>query len=90
MRYVNRDVLRFDGVMLFAVIGNLEECVFAVTGGDGSLLEETVYDREELTEWIGVDSLWRDLDGEELQVWLKELHQRVIISLYQTLDYLDP
>lgn len=90
MRYVNRDVLRFDGVMLFAVIGNLEECVFAVTGGDGSLLEETVYDREELTEWIGVDSLWRDLDGEELQVWLKELHQRVIISLYQALDYLDP
>ena len=86
MRYVNRDVLRFDGVMLFAVIGNLEECVFAVTGGDGSLLEETVYDREELTEWIGVDSLWRDLDGEELQVWLKELHQRVIISLYQVLD----
>lgn len=86
MRYVNRDVLRFDGVMLFAVIGNLEECVFAVTGGDGSLLEETVYDREELTEWIGVDSLWRDLDGEELQVWLKELHQRVIISLYQALD----
>lgn len=90
MRYVNRDVLRFDGVMLFAVIGNLEECVFAVTGGDGSLLEETVYDRAELTEWIGVDSLWRDLDGEELQVWLKELHQRVIISLYQALDYLDP
>ncbi len=86
MRYVNRDVLRFDGVMLFAVIGNLEECVFAVTGGDGSLLEETVYDRAELTEWIGVDSLWRDLDGEELQVWLKELHQRVIISLYQVLD----
>ena len=86
MRYVNRDVLRFDGVMLFAVIGNLEECVFAVTGGDGSLLEETVYDRAELTEWIGVDSLWRDLDGEELQVWLKELHQRVIISLYQALD----
>ncbi len=80
------DVLRFDGVMLFAVIGNLEECVFAVTGGDGSLLEETVYDRAELTEWIGVDSLWRDLDGEELQVWLKELHQRVIISLYQVLD----
>ena len=90
IRYVNRDVLRFDGVMLFAVIGNLEECVFAVTGGDGSLLEETVYDRAELTEWIGVDSLWRDLDGEELQVWLKELHQRVIISLYQALDYLDP
>lgn len=90
MRYVNRDVLRFDGVMLFAVIENLEECVFAVTGGDGSLLEETVYDRAELTEWIGVDSLWRDLDGEELQVWLKELHQRVIISLYQALDYLDP
>ncbi len=86
MRYVNRDVLRFDGVMLFAVIGNLEECVFAVTGGDGSLLEETVYDRAELTEWIGVDSLWRDLDGEELQVWLKALHQRVIISLYQVLD----
>ena len=86
MRYVNRDVLRFDGVMLFAVIENLEECVFAVTGEDGSLLEEIVYDRAELTKWIGVDSLWQDLDGEDLQAWLKDLHQRVIISLYWVLD----
>ena len=86
VRYIDYDVLRFDGVMLFAVIENLEECVFAVTGEDGSLLEEIVYDRAELTKWIGVDSLWQDLDGEDLQAWLKDLHQRVIISLYWVLD----
>lgn len=80
-----RDVL-LNSVKLFAVIENLEECVFAVTGEDGSLLEEIVYDRAELTKWIGVDSLWQDLDGEDLQAWLKDLHQRVIISLYWVLD----
>lgn len=86
MRYVNREVLLFDGVMLFATIENLEECVFAVTDEDGSLLEEAVYDQAELTEWIGVDSLWKELDGEKLQEWLKELHQRVIKGLYRNLD----
>ncbi|MDE6883625.1 MAG: DUF4825 domain-containing protein [Lachnospiraceae bacterium] len=86
MLYVNHDVLRFDGVMLFATIENLEECVFAVMGEDGSLLEEMVYDRAELTEWIGVESLWQDLEGEKLQTWLKDLHQRVLKSLYWTLD----
>lgn len=83
---INRDVLRFDGVMLFATIENLEECVFALTGEDGTLTGEVVYDRTELTEWIGVDSLWKDLDKEEMQAWLKELHQRVIRNLYWTLD----
>ena len=79
-------MLLFDGVMLFATIENLEECVFAVTDEDGSLLEEAVYDQAELTEWIGVDSLWKELDGEKLQEWLKELHQRVIKGLYRNLD----
>lgn len=80
VRYIDYDVLRFDGVMLFATIENLEECVFALTEEDGSVSEEVVYNREELTEWLGFDSLWKSLDGEELQSWLTELHQRVIMS----------
>ncbi|MDE6944223.1 MAG: DUF4825 domain-containing protein [Lachnospiraceae bacterium] len=79
-RHIDYDVLRFDGVMLFATIENLEECVFTLTEEDGSVSEEVVYNREELTEWLGFDSLWKDLDGEELRSWLEELHQRVIMS----------
>ena len=44
MRYVNRDVLRFDGVMLFAVIGESGRSVFfAVTGGDGFFVGKKRY-----------------------------------------------
>lgn len=81
MRYIDYDVLRFDAVMLFAAIENLEECIFVLTDMESALPEKIVYDRAEMTEWIGVDSLWQDLDGEELQSWYEELHQRVLTSL---------
>lgn len=82
-QYIDRDVLRFDGVMLFASIENLEECVFALTDEDGALSEEIVYDRKELTDWVGVDSLWQEPDGRESSSWFEELHQRVLLKLYE-------
>lgn len=77
-QYIDRDVMRFNAVMLFATIENLEECIFRVEEAGGSLVEDVAYTREELTEQTGVERLWTQLEGEELQDWLKELHQRVI------------
>ena len=75
------DLLFFDAAMLFAVIENLEECIFVLRDGEGFPIEEVVYNREEMTKRIGVESLWKDLEGEELCGWLKELHQRVLLYL---------
>lgn len=75
------DLLFFDAAMLFAVIENLEECIFVLRDGEGFPIEEVVYNREEMTKQAGVESLWKDLEGEELRGWLKELHQRVLLYL---------
>lgn len=83
MGAVGREVLFFDAAMLFATIENLDECVFAWTDEHGSEAGDAVFDRTEVTEQTGVQSLWRDLEEEELKAWLEELHQRVLLHLYE-------
>lgn len=80
----DHDVLFLDAVMLFAVIENLDECIFAIEDEKGLPVEEVAYRRTELTERMQVESLWRDLEGEELQSWLKELHHRVVMALFES------
>lgn len=80
---IDRNVFFMDAAMLFATIENLEECVFALSGEKDSMTEDIVYSRTEMTERIGVENLWQDLEGEELQSWLKDIHQRVMTALFE-------
>ena len=80
---IEQDILFLDAAMLFASIENLEECTFVVQDGEKISVKEIVYDREEMTRRIGVESLWKDLEGEAFCEWLKELYQRVLVSLDQ-------
>ena len=80
-KYVDHDVMSFNAVMLFATVENLDECIFHVENEAGTSLEEIVYHRADLTEQTGVAELWTDLEGEELQSWLQELHQYVVVFL---------
>lgn len=80
---IDRDVLFMDATMLFATIENLEECVFALSDGEDLATEDIVYSRTETTEQLGVENLWQDSEGEELQVWLKDVHRLVMTALFE-------
>lgn len=79
---IDRDMMFFDAAMLFATIENLDECVFRIENEEGSAVDIS-WNRAELTTQAGVESLWKDLEGEELLDWLKELHSRVMICLFE-------
>lgn len=80
---IERDQLFFDAAMLFATIENLEECVFVINGKETAPAAEMAYDREEVTDRIGVETLWKDLEGEELRAWLEELHLQALLYLHE-------
>lgn len=82
LAYVDHDVVFFDAVMLFATIENLDECIFRIENEEGASADIS-WNRAELTERMEEENLWKDLEGEELQNWLKELHDRVVINLYR-------
>lgn len=78
---IEQDILFLDAAMLFASIENLEECIFVIQDGEKISVKEIVYDRKEMTRRIGVESLWKDLEEKAFCEWLKELYQRVLVSL---------
>lgn len=80
MEYVDEGMMRFNALMLFATIKNVDTCNFVINTADRSEIETVTYYRADLEEVF--DSLWSDEaaeSDEDYVTWLEFLYSSFIM-----------
>ena len=80
MEYVDEGMMRFNALMLFATIKNVDTCNFVINTADRSEIETVTYYRADLEEVF--DSLWSDEaagSDEDYVAWLEFLYSSFIM-----------
>ena len=80
MEYVDEGMMRFNALMLFATIKNVDTCNFVINTADRSEIETETYYRADLEEVF--DSLWSDeaaASDEDYVMWLESLYSSFIM-----------
>lgn len=80
MEYVDEEMMRFNALMLFATIKNVDTCNFVMSTADRSDSETVTYYRADLEEIFA--ALWSDeaaASDEDYVMWLEYLYSSFIV-----------